>query len=400
MTVQTLISEKGSQVCCGCTACLSVCPKQCISMKQDKEGFLYPTVDENLCINCESCVKTCPFHAPYDSHKPIATYAAYNKDETVRMQSSSGGVFSLLATKIIQEGGVVFGAKYTSDWQVEIVPAKTMDELEAFRGSKYFQANVGTSFRQAKQYLKEDRKVLFSGTPCQVAGLRHYLRRDYDNLLCVDFVCHGVPSPKVWNLYLREVTEADRKVVKDVKFRDKPNGWKRYNFTLDYQEDDKEYSISSYNGENHFMRAFLSDMILRLSCYSCQAKSGRSHSDITIGDYWGINNVHPEMDDDKGTSLIMIHTDKGVDYLNLSQLVYTKSTYESGLRHNPAIEGSAVEHRHRLDFFDRIDSSESLIALIDKELKPTFKQCLRKKYRGLKHRAKSLVGHILSVHSR
>lgn len=381
----------GSDKCCGCTACMSVCPKQCISMEVDGEGFLYPVVDQSLCIDCEACVRTCPFHHPAESHKPEEVYAAINTNEGIRMESSSGGVFTIMAEKVINGGGVVFGAKYTDDWQVEIVPAESIDELAAFRGSKYLQARMGNSLQQCKQFLRDGRKVLFSGTPCQIAGLKHYLRKDFDNLIAVDFVCHGVPSPKVWGRYLSEVTNAGRKAIRDIKFRDKPQGWKRFNFTLDYEESEKSYSISSYNGDNHYMRAFLSDMILRPSCYNCQAKSGRSQSDITIGDFWGIETVLPSMDDDKGTSLVLVHTEKGKQIFADAQVKTEVVAYEDAFAHNPAIEHSARAHDHRQGFFKRLDQAPDLLQLIDDELKPTLKQQLRMCY----WRFKSIVKRIL-----
>ena len=385
----------GSDKCCGCTACMSVCPKQCISMEVDGEGFLYPVVDQSLCIDCEACVRTCPFHHPAESHKPEEVYAAINTNEGIRMESSSGGVFTMMAEKVINDGGVVFGAKYTTDWQVEIVPAESIDELAAFRGSKYLQARMGNSLQQCKQFLRDGRKVLFSGTPCQIAGLKHYLRKDYDNLLAVDFVCHGVPSPKVWKMYLDEVTQAGKRAISDIKFRSKPQGWKRFNFTLSYNESEKSYTMSSYNGDNHFMRAFLSDMILRPSCYNCQAKCGRSKSDITIADYWGIDQVHPQMDDDKGTSLLIVRTEKGQQALDFTQMTYTDSTYEDAFRFNPAIEKSAVPHPKRTEFFKKLDTTKDLIKLIDKELKPSLKQRARIFYHRCRHKAKAFVLHLL-----
>lgn len=360
-------------------------------MKEDKEGFLYPLVDESVCIDCEQCVKVCPFHNPLEPTKPVDVYAAYNKDEYIRWQSSSGGVFTMMAEKVIREGGVVFGARFTKDWQVEIAPTETIDGLAVFRGSKYLQAIVGDSFKQVKMYLKQGKKVLFSGTPCQTAGLKHYLRKEYDNLITVDFVCHGVPSPKVWRMYLKEVTDAGKKAIKDIKFRDKPNGWKRFNFSLSYDESEESYTISSFNGDNHYMRAFLQDMILRPSCYNCQAKCGRSHSDITIADYWGINRTNPQMDDDKGTSLLLIHTDKGQQVLDFNNLIFVKSNYEDAFMSNPAIENSAKSHRHRTEFFEDLNTSSSLIALIDKELKPTNSQIVKDHYHRYGHRIKSIL---------
>ena len=395
MNIQELIAEKGKVSCCGCTACRIVCPKQCISMKEDPEGFLYPHVDTTLCIDCEACVKVCPFHNPAEESSPESVFAAINENEEIRRESSSGGIFTMLAEKVINEGGVVFGARYTDDWQVEIVPTETTEGLAAFRGSKYLQAKMGNSLSLAKKYLREGRKVLFSGTPCQIAGLKHYLRKDYDNLLAVDFVCHGVPSPKVWRMYLDEVSKAGQRAISDIKFRDKPQGWKRFNFTLSYNESDKSYTISSYNGDNHYMRAFLSDMILRPSCYNCQAKCGRSKSDITLADYWGIDQVQPNMDDDKGTSLLIVHTEKGRQALDFSQTNYTESTYEDAFRFNPAIEKSATAHPKRADFFNKLDKTKDLTRLIDKELRPSTKQMIKNFYHRCRHKAKIVLLHLL-----
>lgn len=390
MNINKIVSF-GSDKCCDCMACYSICPKQCITMLEDKEGFIYPKVDESLCIDCEQCVKVCPFHNPSTPSVPTEVYAAYNKNKEIRLASSSGGVFTLIAEKVIKEDGVVFGAKFTDEWRVAIVPTGTIEGLKAFRGSKYLQATIGNSYKQTKEYLRQGRKVLFSGTPCQIAGLKHFLRKDYDNLITVDFVCHGVPSPKVWGMYLEEVTEAGKKAINDIKFRDKPNGWKRFNFTLSYDENNEAFTMSSFNGDNHYMRAFLKDMILRPSCYNCQTKSGRSHSDVTIADYWGIDKVNPQMDDDKGTSLLLINTKKGRDALDFQQMQYVKSTYEDALKYNHAIEQSAIPHRHRNEFFDLLGTTHSLVGLIDKELKPTLLQRVKILYHCCRHKATVLV---------
>lgn len=391
MNIEELIDSQSKDSCCGCTACKFACPKHCITLEEDSEGFLYPKVDASLCIDCQVCVKVCSFHNPAEEEKSKSVYAALNKNEEIRKESSSGGIFTILAENIIQDGGVVFGAKFTDDWQVDIVPTETIEGLAAFRGSKYLQARMGDSLILTKRYLQEGRKVLFSGTPCQIAGLKHYLRKDYDNLLAIDFVCHGVPSPKVWKKYLDEVTQADKQVISDIKFRDKPQGWKRYNFTLNYKEGDKLCTMSSYNGDNHYMRAFLSDMILRPSCYNCQAKCGRSKSDITIADYWGIDQVHPQMDDDKGTSLLIIRTEKGQKALDFTKMAYTESTYEEAFKYNPAIERSAVPHHKRADFLKKLDTTSDLLKLIDKELRPSLKQRARVLYHRCRHMAKVIV---------
>lgn len=362
--------------CSGCGACASICPKHCITMLSDNEGFLYPTVEESDCIDCGLCEKVCHELHPFVERQPQKFYAAINKDEGIRLKSSSGGIFYLLAEIIISEGGVVFGARFDEQWQVKIDYAETMDGVKAFMGSKYVQARMATAYTDAKRFLTEGRKVLFSGTPCQIAGLHHFLRKPYDNLLTVDIICHGTPSPKVWDRYLDEVVTAGRKAIKDVQFRNKRNGWKSFNFTMEYNKDEQTVSLCSHHQQNHFMRAFLRDMILRPSCYNCQAKSGRSHSDITIADFWGINTEIPEMDDDKGTGLILVNTDKGQVSLDWSKTNHIETTAEIALGHNPAYYRSVAAHSKRADFFARLDETGSVIDLISSSLRLTLKKSL------------------------
>lgn len=357
--------------CCGCSACASVCPKQCVTMREDNEGFLYPVVDETICIDCGLCEKVCHELHPYQKREPLKVLAAINKDEAVRFKSSSGGIFYLLAEKTITEGGVVFGARFDEQWQVVIDYAETMEGIKAFMGSKYVQARMDHAYRDARQFLQEGRKVLFSGTPCQIAGLHHFLRKPYDNLLTVDIICHGVPSPKVWSRYLDEVVEAGRKAISGVQFRNKRDGWKRFNFSMTYNKEEQAVSLCSCHRENHFMRAFLSDMILRPSCHDCQAKNGCSHSDITIADFWGINVEMPEMDDDKGTGLVIVNTDKGHASLEWSKITYKETAVEMIRRHNPACYRSVAAHPKRTEFFARMDESDSIIAHINRCLRPT-----------------------------
>lgn len=191
--------------CCGCEACAQRCPKQCIAMHADAEGFLYPRINTAACIDCGLCEQVCPVLRPAAPRTPTAVYAAKNPDERIRMESSSGGVFTLLAERTIRAGGVVFGARFDEAWEVVHDSTETIEGLAAFRGSKYVQSRIGTSFARAEEFLKQGRQVLFTGTPCQIAGLNRFLRRSYDNLLTVDVVCHGVPSPLVWRRYLDEI---------------------------------------------------------------------------------------------------------------------------------------------------------------------------------------------------
>lgn len=386
-----MLKIQDKQQCCGCGACMQKCPKQSISLHEDNEGFLYPQVDTETCIDCGLCEKVCHELHPYEQRKPLNVYAAINKDEDIRLKSSSGGIFYLLAEKTISEGGVVFGARFDEDWQVVIDYAETMEGVKPFMGSKYVQARTATAFKDAEAFLKQGRKVLFSGSPCQIAGLHHYLRKEYDNLTTVDFVCHGVPSPKVWQRYLDEVVTSGKRAINDVKFRNKSNGWKKFNFVLSYNQEEKTHSLSSWHQQNHYMRAFLSDMILRPSCHECRAKQGSSHSDITIADFWGIHIEMPEMDDDKGTGLVLVNTEKGRQALDWSKVTNKESSVEVASKYNGGLSSITKPHPKRAEFFAALDASPSVIDLIDKSLRPSFKSRLRLTIRRYKQLIKRVL---------
>lgn len=366
--------------CCGCESCVQACPKQCINFKKDSEGFYYPHVNLEECISCGTCEKVCPILNPYSSNKAIDAYAAINKNDEIRRQSSSGGIFSLFAEKVIDDGGVVFGAKYNREWQVVISYTDTKDGLIDFRGSKYSQARVGKSFKQCKEFLNSNRKVLFTGTPCQIAGLNHYLQKDYNNLTTCEVVCHGVPSPLVIEKYLNEIKNDANSQIVNLDFRNKLSGWKNYSVVINTQS----HSIITPYRENLFMRAFLNDLILRPSCYECKAKAGRSHSDITIADFWGIGHLHPEMDDNKGTTLLIINTKKGNKLLSeVDSINVIETSLNDALSFNPAYFKSAKPHRRRNYFFKKLDSSESIIHLINKSLRPNLYQTIKKEIKNI-----------------
>lgn len=368
-----MIQITNKKNCCGCAACAQACPKQCISMVVDNEGFLYPIVDKSTCIECSLCEKVCHELHPMEECKPLKVLAAINKDEEVRLKSSSGGIFYLLAEKIISDGGVVFGARYDEQWQVIIDYAETMEGVKSFMGSKYVQARTESAFNKAKKFLLEGRKVLFTGTPCQIAGLHYFLHKPYANLLTVDFICHGTPSPKVWSMYLDEVLREGQR-ISNVEFRNKKKGWKNFCFNLSYNENDKTVSMLSPFSQNHYMKAFLRNVILRPSCYACKANSGRSHSDITIADFWGINTIFPDMDDDKGTGLVFINTDKGALSLNKEKMTTAETDYDRVKPLNSACYRSPMEHPKRAEFFNRLDKEPSIITLIKECTTLTFKQ--------------------------
>ena len=352
--------------CCGCESCVQACPKQCISFDEDTEGFRYPKVDALVCVECGACEKACPIQSPYESHKPLRVCGAINPDDVIRMQSSSGGIFSMLAESVIREGGVVYGVRFDVHWQAVFDYTETIEGLAAFRSSKYVQARVSNAFKETRDFLKQGRKVLFSGTPCQVAALRHFLRKEYENLLCVDFICHGVPSPKVWGRYLEEVTWNAVRAISDVQFRNNKHEWKQFKFDLTY--DSNCYYISSCHQGNHFMRLFLQDIILRPSCYECKAKSGRSRSDLTIADFWGIEYQNPRMNDDKGSNLVFINTEKGNKLMKSLSLIPWETQYNV-TKLNPCYEQSRPENPRRQHFFAGLNNCSSIIALTEETLR-------------------------------
>ncbi len=399
-----MIQIKDKKDCCGCHACVTVCAKHCITMQTDSEGFLYPVVDKDACTDCGLCEKVCPVIHQAAPVEPQATYIAINRSEEIRLQSSSGGIFTLLAEQIIAEGGVVFGARFDTDWSVIHAWTDTVEGLAAFRGSKYVQSRIGDSYREARAFLQEGRKVLFSGTPCQIAGLRKYLRKEYENLLTVDFICHGVPSPGVWQRYLSELRgelRAERgdgknsvpssmdelPVITGISFRDKSNGWKKYGFRLRYAAFEAASNTVSASAikeekeflqpfpENPFMRGFLADVYLRPSCYACPAKSGKSGSDITIADAWGMNMFASEHDDDKGACYVLENTEKGTSYMNLFSFDRHTVDVNAIRQYNPAYVSSVKAHPKRSQFFKKYtncQAKQSISDIVNKVLTPIY----------------------------
>lgn len=307
------IAEK--EKCCGCSACAQVCPKQCIRMRIDREGFQYPHVDSRACINCGLCEKVCPINADNNRIKkdPKATFIAYSENCDVRMKSSSGGIFTELAEHTINNGGIVFGAAFDSDFSVHHVSVETTQRLKELQGSKYLQSRIENSYSEAKSALEQGQKVLFSGTPCQLAGLMSFLHKDYLNLITVDVLCHGVPSPMVWKKYVKEQEHSFGAKLKSVSFRDKTKGWNNSSVRLEFKN---QKLLEQIHYENTFMRLFLSNVCLRPSCYECLFKTMDRPADITLGDCWGVESHSPEMDDDRGTSVVIIHSSKGEALIN------------------------------------------------------------------------------------
>ena len=345
-----------SNECCACNACENICPKDCISSSLDAEGFKYAVKDLDVCINCGLCEKVCQYIQPSPKPRmPKAVFAGYNTDEAVRLKSSSGGVFSLLAKETLRHGGAVFGAKFNEKLEVVHDFVENKDDLPKLYESKYIQSEIGLSFRKVKEFLKTGRKVLFCGTPCQIRGLRMYLNeKEYENLTLVDFVCHGVPSPGVWQKYLDEKLAElglERKDIR-VSFRSKSCGWKNRSFSIHKISENKNVVLDGMH-ENPFLHGFLANLYLRKSCTECPAKHFSSGSDFTICDAWGIEKYHPEIDDDKGCSIICILTEKGEKtFSSISDKIKSITCDISILhKHNPAAYESAKLHKRHKKFF-------------------------------------------------
>lgn len=350
-----MINISNKTLCCGCGACKTICFKKCIDLIYDEEGFLYPSVNHEKCVDCKACEKICPILNTASEGTGVPhVYAGFNKSEEVRMKSSSGGIFALLAKKIIDTEGCVFGAAFAEDFSVHHIMVEQNNDISMLMGSKYLQSRTESSFKDAEIELKKGRHVMYVGTPCQIEGLKNYLRKGYDNLFTVDFVCHGTPSPKLWKKYLDYREKLVGASIQKILFRHKEHGWKKYSLQISFKD---STSYLEDRAKDKYMRMFLNNYSLRPSCYECKFKKLNHASDITLGDFWEVKHSHPELDDDKGLSLIFIHSDKGMEiFRNLS--AYTKNveiTLNEALFCNGAVLGSVKIPKKRSLFMNNLD---------------------------------------------
>ena len=309
---------KNKEMCTGCTACKNICPKQAISMVTDSEGFLYPIIDESKCVDCGLCNVVCPTIGLKEKNKTIVSYIAQNTNEGDLKKSSSGGVVVLLARKILDKGGSVFGAAFDESLELKHIEVNSVEELDLVLGSKYVQSNPADSFSTVHKLLKEQKVVMYVGTPCEIEGLSSYLnlkKADTSNLLLVDIMCHGCPSPLVFKKYLgyRKRIDGGDEFVK-INFRDKIKGWRNISNTYTYKNG-KEYTANV----DIFFRGFLRNAYLRPSCYACHFKEIDRVSDITLGDSWSMGSINAGLDNDKGHSFVICHTPKGEEAITSSK---------------------------------------------------------------------------------
>ena len=348
--------------CCGCGACAQACPKSCITMAADEEGFLYPQVRSDLCVGCDICIRVCPMDAKTpENAESVQAYAAFS--ETDRPGSSSGGIFSVLARWVLSQGGVVFGAAFGDDFSVHHQMIHSVEELWVLRGSKYLQSDTQTTFRQVRELLENGTTVLYTGVSCQIAGLKRYLKKDYPHLYTADVLCHGVPSPKVWKQYLRHQEQHFGSPVKTVNFRGKTFGWKQFSMELSF-ENGESYCVP--HGEDPFMKLFLENICLRPACHSCRFKEFPRFSDLTLGDAWGVGDILPDMDDDGGTSLILVNSEKGQALLEQvqSSLICRPEALDTLLPVYADSRTSVAPHPRRGAFFAAVSSDAGMEKLL------------------------------------
>ena len=302
--------------CCGCGACMNVCPRRAISMREDEYGFIYPQIEEGLCIGCERCKQVCAFQNRKTSNHVINVYAAATKEKDVIVRSASGGIFATLANKWVDNGGIVFGAAFKSDWGVHHISVVNREEICKLQGSKYTQSSTEHTFQEVKQLLQQGRKVLYSGTPCQIAGLYGYLGKRDENLATIDIVCHGVPSNRMFQEYLKLVGERRGGEIADFTFRDKSAGWGK-NGKAEFGLSKGNRTAIIWSSASSYLSYFGNGWICRDSCYNCPYACDHRPADLTLGDYWGIEKAHPEylgrggFNEAEGISLILVNTEKG-----------------------------------------------------------------------------------------
>ena len=351
------------QNCSSCAACANVCVRSAISMQLDAEGFYRPIIDAEKCVQCGACERICPWNKPVENSNVAdvspKTVAAYAKDESVRLQSSSGGIFTVLAERVLDDGGVVVGVAQTAPTRFGHIVVENKADLAKLRGSKYVQADVGLVYREVRNLLKAGRKVLFSGTPCQVAGLYAVLGNAVSaDLFTVDIVCHGTPSVKVFEKYVRELEKEKSALVSSSWFRDKRKGWRLFSMTstLNHLTGNGFVFTKTLHGDK-FLHVFLQNICLNSSCVDCCYGKLPRVADITLGDYWNIAKVHPQMDDNKGTSVVLLNTTPGSMLFEsvADKVVQSDSKVEYAIAGNPCIVRSSTPHPKRAEFFANLD---------------------------------------------
>lgn len=379
-----VICEK--QLCTACSACLTVCPRQCITMERSEEGFDYPEIDQTQCIDCKLCQRVCPvLHRPRceETIKP-AVYAAWSLDKKIRCSSSSGGLFTEFAKSVLERDGVVAGASFTEDMKLKHTLIDRIENLEKLKGSKYLQSDIGTIYREITTELKRGREVFFTGVPCQVAGLYSYLQgKRYENLITADLVCHGIPSPGLFETYIQKLQAKTGNTIRDFSFR-KLDGW---DIIPSIRESATQRKLSG--NENVFVRAFLKGYLHRECCYHCPYATIPRMGDITLADFWGVGTKIPfHHETDQGVSLLLINSLKGEFALNRikTQLFLEERTLAEAIEHNDQLiapdirpkERSSIYHDFERLSWDRIEKQYGLKRTFGQKVKTKIRVIFKK----------------------
>lgn len=335
--INLFISEKE---CCGCSACLNICPKNAINMVKNINGFIYPQIDFIACIECGLCNKVCSFqNNPVEKKEPIQAYAAINKNKEKLLLSSSGGIFSALSSYVFEKNGVVFGCAYDEMMEPKHIWVDDDKDLFKIQGSKYVQSKIGETYKDVKIFLESERYVLFTGTPCQIAGLKSFLGKEYANLITADIICHGVPSAYFFSGYIDYLESNLNGRIIDLKFRDKSRGWGHFEKII-YLKDGKIKKKLIHSIDSYYHTYFMEGDTLRENCYKCKYACISREGDFTMGDFWGIDKIHPEIKYDQGVSLFFVNSNKGESHINglIKYLDLTKSNYIEAMEYNGTLK--------------------------------------------------------------
>lgn len=374
-----MIDRISVEQCTLCGSCYNACPVDAISFKTLYLDFLYPAIDNSRCVGCDRCEKSCPILADKqepESGYPIA-FAARSRDEEARRKSSSGGVFYELASKILSEGGYICGAVFDDHFHVKHIVSNTQKDLYRMMGSKYAQSDMGMCFRQIKTLLDEGKNVLFTGCPCQVAGLRTYIGRKHPNLLLVELICHGIPSDHMLQTYIGMQERKYGARLTRMEFRNKKKGWHNSSVRMEFENGRVHSEPMTFDT---YMQGYFRGVTLKESCFSCQFRGFKSGSDLTIGDLWGAEISIPDMDDNNGLSAVIVNSEKGTLFLNRNKIIRRQFEIDKILKYNQSLLTSFDEGAQRTAFYAYTEKYD-LERAIETFFQETLLQKAKRKFR-------------------
>lgn len=372
-----MIDKISTDNCVLCKACSNSCPVDAISFTHKQFDFLYPTINFEKCIKCNKCESACPLLNIKSAESKKIAFAGKNSDNNIRLSSTSGGAFDSIANYVLDKNGYICGAVFEDDFTVKHIVSNKYDDIKKMRGSKYSQSDINTVYKEIQTLLNDDRYVLFSGCPCQVAGLKAFLQKDYDSLITVDFICHGIPSANMLKSYIKLMEDKHNSKVKQINFRNKSKGWHSSSVKIEF-ENGKVYTnpitVDAY------MNGFLGNTTLKESCYTCSFRDFKSGSDITLGDFWGAETELNNIDDNKGISAIIANTEKGLDLLNNTNLSLSECSVDTIIKYNKNIIESPKPNPIREKFYDYAELN-GFDNAIKKYLQETPTEKLKRKIR-------------------